>query len=208
MNITGDDGIGVVQNGLHAVGKNHFYLGAGFPDKAGIVLHIVHASKRMDHRAELGTEALQGKNIGPGINALFIQAVHADEMVAHFIGRIAEHKDDLLAARGNAGKQHGETVAAENGEGNANGLAAGAGLYIGCDLFHCGIVALGTGHYRFSNGDNIFIVRLHTVFFQGLQDGIHSALYYIIAFPEDGGAYPANDSTKHSAHGFFSFYHL
>ena len=89
-----------------------------------------------------------------------------------------------------------------------NGLAAGAGLYIGCDLFHCGIVALGTGHYRFSNGDNIFIVRLHTVFFQGLQDGIHRALYYIIAFPEDGGAYPANDSTKHSAHGFFSFYHL
>ena len=47
-----------------------------------------------------------------------------DRVIAHFIGRIAEHQHDLLRAAGDAAQADGKPVPAQNREDDADGLSA------------------------------------------------------------------------------------
>ena len=119
-------------------------------------------------------------------------------MVAHLVGGIAEHQHHLLAAACDALQQQGEAVAAENGERDANGLAAGLGPDIGADLLHGGVVALAAGHHGLGDGHHVLVVRLDAVFTQRVQHGLHSNGHGIVALAENGRAHAPYNSSQRS----------
>ena len=121
-------------------------------------------------------------------------------MVAHLIGGQAEKQNDLFRAGGDARQQQGEAVAAEDGEGDAHGLAAGLGLHVGSDLLNGGIVALAAGHNGLGDGDHVLIPGGDALLGQGVYDGVGGDGYNIIALTEDGGAHAAHYGTDGSAH--------
>ena len=61
--------------------------------------------------AEDLVDLLLGEDIGVGVDALRVERVDIHEVVADFVGGIAQHYDELVHALGDAFEQHGEAVA-------------------------------------------------------------------------------------------------
>ena len=205
VNVTADDGVGVGEDGLDTVGENDLHLGTGLLNDTLVIVHIVNAGEGMDHGAEVAAELLQGQHIPEGIYAGLVQLIHADQMVAHLIGGQAEEQNDLLRAGGNAGEQKGETVAAENGEGDAHGLAAGLGPDIRSDLPDGSVVTLTAGHHGLGDGYYILVTGDNALLGQGVCNGVGGYGNDIVTLTENGGAYTACYGTDGSAHREVSF---
>ena len=154
----------------------------------------------MDYGAEVAAELLQGQHVPVGVHAGLVQLIHADQVVTYLIGGQAEEQHDLLRTGGNAGEQEGETVAAEDGEGDAHGLAAGLGLHVGGDLLNGGIVALAAGHYGFGDGDHVLIPGGDALLSQGVCNGVGGDGNDIVTLTENGGTHTAHHGTDGSAH--------
>jgi len=142
-------------------------------------------------------------------------------VVAHLVGGVAQHQDDLPSPLGNAPQAHGKAVAAEDGEDDAHGATAQLGLYVGGDVIGGCIVALGPGHDGLGHGHHVpvtdgeAVLRLRGSFQDGLGDNLHQ----IVAAADDGSPDTPGDSTDHTAHkklhsaavlhgGLFDFFDL
>ena len=198
MDIAADHGVGVVQHRLHPVGEHDLRFGSGLLNDGLVVVHIVHAGKGVDHRAESVTEALQIQHVVPGVDARLVQLIHGHQMVAHLVGGIAEHQHHLLAATGDALQQQREAVAAENGEHHGHGLAAGFGADVGADLLHGGVVALAAGHHGLGDGHHVLVVSLDAVLAQRVQHGLHSHGHGVVALTENRRAHAPYNSSQRS----------
>ena len=137
-----------------------------------------------------------GQYIGVGVDAGLVQLVQAHQFVAHFIGRIAEHQNNLLAATGNAAQANGEAIAAQDGENDANGLATQLVADVFSNGIHGCIVTLGTGHDGLGNGHDIAVAQLEIIGFGSGQNAVHNDLGQIVTFTDDGAADTAGDSAN------------
>ena len=194
VDVAADDGVGVVQHRLHPVGEHDLCLRAGLLDDGLVVVHIVHAGEGMDHRAEGLAELGQAQHVVPGVDARLVQLIQRHQMVAHLIGGIAQHQHHLLHAQSDAPQQQGEAVAAQNGERDAHGLAAGLGLHVGGDLLAGGVVALAAGHHGLGDGHHVAVAGGDVVLPQGVQNSVHRGLDDVIALAEDGCANAPDNS--------------
>ena len=209
MDVAADDGVGVVQHRLDAVGEHDLRLSAGGLDDGLVVVHVVHAGEGVDDGAEGGAELLQGQHIVPGVDAGLVQLVHGHQVVTHLVRGITEHQHHLFDTSGDALQQQGEAVAAKDGERDAHGLAAGLGADISGDLLYRGVVALAAGHHGLSNGHDVAVTGGDAVVLQCVQHGIGSDLYHVVALAENGSANAPYHSTQGSAHSGCSFaYHF
>ena len=121
-------------------------------------------------------------------------------MVAHLVGGIAQHQHHLFHAQGDAPQQQGEAVAAQNGERDTYGLAAGLGLHVGGDLLAGGVVALAAGHHGLGHSHHIAITGGDAVFLQRVQNGVHRGLDDVVALAENRRANAPDDRAQSSAH--------
>ena len=124
MDVAVDDVLRIGQDGLGVIGKHHLHLGAAVPNQVHVIGHIVHTSEGVHGVAEQLPVLLQRQHIPVGVHALLVHEVRVNKMVAYLIRGVAEHKDDLLCALGNAPQADGKAVAAEDGENDTHGLTA------------------------------------------------------------------------------------
>ena len=200
VDVAAEDGVGIVQNGLHTVGEDDLRLSAGGFDEALIIVHIINAGEGVDHGTEVAAELRQRQNVTIGVYAGLVQLLHADQMIAHLVGGQAEKQNHLFGTGGDAGEQQGEAVAAEDGEGNAHGLAAGLGLDIGSDLLHGGVVALAAGYHGLGDGHDVPVTGLDALLGQGIGHGVGGDGDHVVALAEDGRTHATHYGTKGSAH--------
>lgn len=200
MDVAGQHGLGVGQDGPGIVGEDDLHLGAGFPDQVGIIVHIVHAGEGVGGVAEQLTVALQREHILIGVDPLFIQHILVNEMVAHLIRGIRQHQDHLFGALGDAPQADSETVAAEDGEDDANGFSAQLGLYIGGDIVHRGVVTLGAGHNGLSHCHYVAVAYGERAIVDRLQDRPGDDLGQVISAADNGGADTHGYGADHPAH--------
>ena len=150
--------------------------------------------------AEQLTVLLQGQHVGVGIDALLVKHIQIDQMVAHLVGRIAEHQDDLLGALGDAAQADGETVAAEDREDDADGLTAQLGTHVVGNVIHAAVVALRAGDDSLGHRDDVAVTGSKLTAIGRSHDAIGHDLHQIIAFTDDRRTNAHGNSTNHSAH--------
>ena len=200
MDVAADDGVRVVEHGLHAVGENDLRLSARLLDDALVVVDIVHTREGVDDLAKGGAEARQIEHVVPRVDPGLVELVERDKVVADLVGRIAQHEHELLHARGDAREQEGEAVAAEDGERHAHHVAAGLGTHVGGNLLGRGVVALAAGHDGLRHSDDILVARLDAVFMQGGQHRFRDAGDNIVTLAENGGAHASDHGSNRSVH--------
>ena len=158
----------------------------------------------MHRRAELLAELHERQNVAVGIDARGVELVPVNKAVAHLVGGVGEQQHDLFAAHGHAAQQKGEAVAAEDGERDANGAAAGLFAHVLGDLAERRIVALRTRHHGFGHGDHVAVVRLDARFLPRFHHGSGGDLGDVVSLADDGRAHTARDGSDRS-HVSFSF---
>ena len=148
--------------------------------------------------------ALQGQHVAVGIDALLIEQVEIQQVIAHLVGRIAEHQDDLLCALGDAAQADGEAVAAEDREDHADGFAAELGTHVVSNVVNGGVVALRAGDNRFGHGDDVTIARPQSVLLHRFHNGTGDDLHQVVPLADNGRTHAHGNSTDHSAHNMHS----
>ena len=202
MDVAVDDVLRIGQDGLGVIGKHHLHLGAAVPNQVHVIGHIVHTSEGVHGVAEQLPVLLQRQHIPVGVHALLVHEVRVNKMVAYLIGGVAEHKDDLLCALGNAPQADGKAVAAEDGENDTHGLTAQLGADVGGNIIGRGIVALCAGHNGLGHGYNIPVADGKAILrlCGSLQNGLGDDLHQIIAAADNRRPNTPGNSTDHTAH--------
>ena len=195
MNVAGDDRISVVQQRGDLVTEKYFNLALFSANQIGVEIDIVNTGEGMDNMTEERTELVDSQDISEGVDPSFIQTVPVHQMVADFVRRIGEEKDNLLTAGCHATQQQREAVAAQNGECDTDGTAAGLCTDIFGNLFDGGIIPLRTGDDGFGHGDDIPVCGSKTSFLPGSLHGVRDDSGYIIALADDRCANAAHDSS-------------
>ena len=139
--------------------------------------------------AEVLTELLLCKHVCPGVDALFIKGVKIDKMVADFIGRVAEHKYDLLGTSCDTLKTDGKSVTAKNREYNTDGLVTEFVLYILCYLVNRCVITHSTGNNCLCYGYYIPVSKLEALALRCCKYAVNYDLSYIIALFDDRCTY-------------------
>ena len=85
-----------------------------------VVFYIVNACEGVLHITECLTVFIQRQHVCVGIYAAVIQNIHIKQVVAYFIGRIAQHQHYLLCALCDTSQADCKTVSAEDGEYNTD----------------------------------------------------------------------------------------
>ena len=198
MNVTGDDGVGMLKQSRDLVAEEHFHLTAFALNQIGVEVDIVHTGEGMDDMTEVFTELRQGQHVGIRIDTRLVQQVPVHKVVPHFIGGIGEEQHDFPAAGGHAAQQQREAVAAQNRESDADCAAAGLAAEILRNLFDGCIVALGTCHDRLRDRHNVTVTGDDAGLLPGCLNRIRNDLRDVIALTDDGCADTAHNSADGS----------
>ena len=159
VDIAGENGIGIVENGLGTVGKDDLYLCPTLFDQIRVIIDVVNAGELMLIDAEQLMIAFKRQHIAVGIDARFIDLIDGDQLITHLIGRIGQHEDDLFAAHRDTAQADRKAVAGQDRENHADSTAAELRLYIIGDILNGSIVALRTRYDRLGDRDNVFITK-------------------------------------------------
>ena len=203
MDITAEDVLRLLQDRFCLVGKYDLGLTAAAGDKLLIVFHIVHAGKRVKGIAEVFAVSRLVEHIAVGVYITVFQQLLIKEMIADLIGRIAEHQRDLLHTQGNAAQPDGKAVAAEDGENDAQMVAAELGAYIVGDVLNSGIISCGTGNNRFGDSNDVTVSEGEALSLGGSQYAVADNGYKVIVLADDRRADAPHNSTNSS-----QFYYL
>ena len=198
--IYGDGSLDITSNIDGIVGKDDFDLGAGLTDQIGIELHIIHAGKTVLLIAEQLPILGQIQHIAVRINAIGVQRIPIDQVVADLVRGIGEHEHDLLGAFGDAAQTDRKPVATEDGEDNAHGFSAELGANIGGNVVNGGIVALRPCDNSLCHADDIPVANREAFALGGLQDTVDNGFLQIIAFANDRGADASGYRSYHATH--------
>ena len=175
--------------------QHDLHLAAAAGDEVLVVLDVVHAGEDVLVVAEELPVLGLGEHVLVGVHALLVHQVDVDEVVAHLVGGIAEHEDDLLGAGGDALEADGEAVPAQDGEDHAHGVVPEFGADVGGDLVHGGIVALGPGHHGLRHRHHVLVVELEARALGSGEHAVHHDLGDVISLPNDG----STDASGYSA---------
>ena len=205
MDVAGQNALGIVQDDTGIIGEDHFHLCALFLDQVGVILNVVHQGEGVQVLAEQGAVALQSQDVGEGIDLGFVQLVQGHQLVAHLVGGVAEHQDDLLGAAGDTTQADGEAVTGQDGENDAHGLAAQLGADIGGNGIHGGVVALCAGHDGLGQRHNITVANFIAFTLGSFQNAVDSNFGQIVALTDDGAADTSGYGSDFSFHNNTSF---
>ena len=142
MDVAVEHMIRIGEDGSRLIGKDDLAFGSAGLDQVSVILNIIHTGELMCVDAEELSVFFQSKHIAIGIDACSIDLVKADQFVSDFIGRIAEHQDDLLCALRDAPQTDREPVAGKNGEDHSHSPAAELGSDICRDILHAAVITL------------------------------------------------------------------
>ena len=112
VDVTGDDGVGVLKQSSDLVSEEHLYLAAFSADQIGVEINIINTGEGMDNVPEILTKLCHGQHVCIGIHTCLIQQVPIHQMITYFIRRIGEKQHDLLAAGGHTAQEQREAVPA------------------------------------------------------------------------------------------------
>ena len=170
------------------VGEYDLRLAAAAADEFEIIGHIVHAGEGMHRIPEDCPVLLLAENIAPGVDSLLVQQILVEEVVADFVGGVAEHEVYLLHRLRDAAETDGEAVAGEDREYDADGVASYlCGHVLGYGVYR-GVVAHGTGHDGFRHSDDVPVVQGEAFTFGSVKDAFRDDGGEIVAFSDDGRA--------------------
>ena len=167
-------------------------------DQLGVEINIVYAGEGVDDVTERRAELPQRQRVAVGVDPGLVQAVPVNQMVAHLVGGVGQQQHDLLTASRKALEQQGEAVAAEDGEGDADGFAAGLRAHVRGDLVDARVVALRAGHDGLGHGDDVAVAGGDSRLFPGLHDGVGRNLGDIVSLADNGRAHAARDGSDAS----------
>ena len=204
MDVAGDDGVRILEDGFGPVREDNLNLGAAFPDQFGIIGDVIHPREFMHAVAEEFAVALQRQDVGIGIDSGLVHAVDVDQRVAHLVRRIGKHQDNLLHAGGDTSQADGETVAAQDGEDDAYGPAAGFGTHVRRDGGNGCVIALGTGHDGLRHADHIAVAKRKSFTFSGFEDAGGDDGCQVVALTDDR----ATDAAGHGPDFSFLIFHI
>ena len=204
VDVAGEHGLGVAQDGPGVVGEHDLAFGARALDHAAVIVHIVHAGEGVLFIAEQLAVAGLAEHVAPGVDARSVQLVLGDEVVAHLVAGVAEHKHDLFAAPGNAAQAYGETVAAEDGPNHAHRAAAQLLPNVAGNILNGGVVALAAGHHRLGNPDHVAVAQGKAFAFGCGQNRVYHDAGHIVALPDDRGTDAPRNGTHQTLHTLFA----
>ena len=203
MDVAGQHRIGVGEDGLCLIGEDDLGLRAALADEVAVILHVIHAGELMLVLAEQLAVLLERQHVGIGVDALFVDLVQADQLVAHLVGGIGEHQHHLLAALGDAAQADGKSIARQYGEDDAHRAAAQLFPDVLRDVVHGGVVALRAGDDGLGDGDDVAIAKRKTLGLRGLQHAVGDDGGQVVPLADDGAA----DAAGHRAHSAFIVAH-
>ena len=198
MDIAGKNAIGIVKDRFCLICEDDFDICAFFANKAAVIINVINAGELVFVFTEEFAVTFEGKNVGIGVNACFVEFIEAYEFVAHFIGRIAEHKNNFFCAPCNTAKADGKAVSGKDRENYTDGFAAEFCFNIGCNVINGCIVALSPCNNGFGNGDNVAVAKFEAFAFGGFEDACGDHCAKVIALTEDGAANAAGYGTNFS----------
>ena len=205
VDIAAEDFARILQNGVCAVGEDHFRFASAAFDQALVILDVVHAGKGVLFISESLPEFFFRKRIMvrvyPGGEELFF----IEEMVADFVGRIAEHERDLFRTEGDAAQNDRETVPGKDRENDADMLSAQLCFDIRRDVLYGSIVPVRTGHDRFRYRNDVPVVKHESFCVRRGKDAVPYDGNKVVSLTDDGRADPAGNNTDCS-HLSASFY--
>jgi len=200
VDVAGQHLVGVVEDGLWIVGKNDFYLSAAFTNQLGVKFNIVYTGEWVQHLAEQLAVFCFGQHVAPWVDALFVEQLLVDKVVADLISREAEHQNDLFCAAGNALEADRKAVAAQDREDDTDGFSAKFVFDIGSDVIDVRIVSLCACNDRLGYSDNISVVEGKAFAFACCQDRIDDDFCKVVTFADDGRTNAAGYGTYQSFH--------
>ena len=193
----------VVSDGF--IGEDDLALGTTLTNQVTVVLHIVHQGEGMQVLAEELTVTLQSQNIGVGIDLGFVQLVQGNQLIAHLVGGVAQHQNDLLAAAGNTAQADSKTVTGQDGENNTHGFTAQLGADILGNGIHGCVVTLSTGHDGLGQCHNVTVADLIAFACCSFQHAAYGDLNQIVTLTDDGAANASGNGSDFSFHNDTSF---
>ena len=180
--------IRVLEDGLGLVGEDDLALRAALTDEVSVVLHIIHAGELVLVDTEELSVFCQGQNIAVRVDARFIDLVEADQLVADFVGGIAEHQNDLLGAHCDAAQADRESVSGQDREDHADGFAAKLGPDVRRYVIYGAVISLRSRNDGLGNCDHVAVAELKSFALCCLQHTVCDDRSKIIAFSDDGAS--------------------
>ena len=205
VDVAAENVLGVVQNGVAVVGEDDFDVTAAVPDEFLVVFDIVNAGEGVETVTEEFTVLGLVENIAVRIYAGSVDGVKIDEMVANFVGRVAEHEIDLLETARNPFETHSKTVPAENREDNAGSAFGELGTDVSGDLFNGRVVTASASNDSFRHCDNVTVTDFNIFTCSGSENAVGNNLGDVIPVADDGSANAARYGTDKSFHNRSSF---
>ena len=188
MDIAADDVLGEAEHRPDVIGEE--YLGIG--SELFIQSNVIHSGKGvLNFLAEELAVSLLAQHILIGIDALRIQIIVGDEVIADLVGRIAQLDIQLIEAPGDALEQQGKPITGKDRQYDTGRTAREFAADIRRYLVHSGIIALCAGNGGFRYGEDIAVARGKAFRFCRAEHAIDRHAGKIIALFEDRGAYAA-----------------
>ena len=185
MNITAQHVLCILYDCFGVVCEYDFSFCAFLFNQTLVVFYIVNACEGVLHIAECLTVFIQRQHVCVGIYAAVIQNIHIKQVVAYFIGRIAQHQHYLLCALCDTSQADCKTVSAEDGEYNTDCFTAQLCFYV-CRNILCGcVVAICTSNNCLCYTDYISFMQLETILLHCRQNGICYDFNDVIPFTDD-----------------------
>ena len=156
-------------------------------------IDVVDARERMQHllTEDLAVFGLR-QHVRIRIHAAGVQQVRIHQMVADFVRRIAQQQMHLLHAAGDATKQHGEAVAAQNRKRDADHAAGELRTNVRRDLVNRHVIALRPRDDGLRDRDHVMVLHRKAFVLPCLLQGGDHLGRQIIALAENRAADAAN----------------
>ena len=142
VDIAVENMVRIFQDRLGLVCKNDLALRSALTDEVSVILYIIHAGELMLVDAEELSVFFQSQDIAVRIDSRLIDLVEAHKFISHFVGRIAEHQNDLLSAHCDPAQADRESVAGKDREDNADGAASKLSPDILRNIFNGAVITL------------------------------------------------------------------
>ena len=142
VDIAVENVVSIRQDRSGLICKDDLCLGAAGADQVTVILDVINTGELVAVYAEELSVFFKGQDIAVGIDSGGINLIQADQLVADFVGRIAQHEDDLLCTHSDTAQADCKAVSGKNGEDHTYGLTAQLGPYICRNIIDTAVIAL------------------------------------------------------------------
>ena len=147
-----------------------------------------------------------GQHVAPRVDALLVQQILVEQMVAHLVGRVAQQYVGFFERLGDSLQADGDAVAAEDGEGQPHRVGPEFGGAVLGDGVGRDIVALTAGDHGLRDRYDVFVREADALLLAAGKDGVGDDPYQVVSLADDGAAYAAGGGADSSHNVLLLFY--